>query len=228
MIAAIVAPAGVRSIAMMRACLVLGRVGDLDAGSTDCSRDLGLLAFRAGKRAAAFGLDLGLVMGSSEVHAAPSAAPPQPRLGKTPGRARIPRRAPVAPSHHSNAPIRQESQSILSKIVALMPRQLTSDSRQNPSAADWIGFQTSAPSSATIGASCPATLLSQREDRGRALLFGSCVSSTTPPMPYFSTHPKPCLSSISLGAVAVGPPRDVCLDRCNFGFATRAARCADR
>src|SRR5258705_13768561 len=29
MIAAIVAPAGVRSIAMMRACLVLGRVGDL-------------------------------------------------------------------------------------------------------------------------------------------------------------------------------------------------------
>src|SRR5258708_752829 len=88
MIAAIVAPAGVRSIAMMRACLVLGRVGDLDAASTDCSRDLGLLAFRAGKRAAAFGLDLGLVMGSSEVHAAPSAAPPQPRLGKTPGRAR--------------------------------------------------------------------------------------------------------------------------------------------
>src|SRR5258707_12049993 len=51
MIAAIVAPAGVRSIAMMRACLVLGRVGDLDAASTDCSRDLGLLAFRAGKRA---------------------------------------------------------------------------------------------------------------------------------------------------------------------------------
>src|SRR5258705_10161654 len=36
MIAAIVAPAGVRSIAMMRACLVLGRVGDLDAASTDC------------------------------------------------------------------------------------------------------------------------------------------------------------------------------------------------
>src|SRR5258705_9201411 len=88
MIAAIVAPAGVRSIAMMRACLVLGRVGDLDAASTDCSRDLGLLAFRAGKRAAAFGLDLGLVMGSSEVHAAPSAAPPQTRLGQTPGRAR--------------------------------------------------------------------------------------------------------------------------------------------
>src|SRR5258708_5080407 len=84
MIAAIVAPAGVRSIAMMRACLVLGRVGDLDAASTDCSRDLGLLAFRAGKRVAAFGLDLGLVMGSSEVHAAPSAAPPQPRPGKTP------------------------------------------------------------------------------------------------------------------------------------------------
>jgi len=28
------------------------------------------------------------VMGSSEVHATPSAAPPQPRLGKAPGRAR--------------------------------------------------------------------------------------------------------------------------------------------
>ena len=153
-----------------------------------------------------------------------TSAPP----GQNTRQGQIPRRAPVAPSHHSNAPIRQEGQSILSKIVALMPRQLTSDSRQNPSAADWIGFQTSAPSSATIGASCPAPLLSQREDRGRALLFGSCVSSTTPPMPYFSTHPKPCLSSISLGAVAVGPPRDVCLDRCNFGFATRAARCADR
>src|SRR6266404_4605439 len=85
---------GGRSFAVLDAiysplvCLVFGRVGDLDAASTDCSRDLGLLAFRAGKRAAAFGLDLGLVMGSSEVHAAPSAAPPQPRLGKTPGRAR--------------------------------------------------------------------------------------------------------------------------------------------
>src|SRR5260370_4036497 len=121
MIASIVAPAGVRSIAMMGACLVLGRVGDLDAASTDCRRDLGL------------------VMGSSEVHAAPSAAPPQPP-GQNTRQGQIPRRAPVAPSHHSNAPIRQESQSILSKIVALMPRQLTSDSRQNPSAADWIGF----------------------------------------------------------------------------------------
>jgi hypothetical protein len=32
----------------------------------------------------AFDLDLALVMGSSEVRAAPSAAPPQPRLGKRP------------------------------------------------------------------------------------------------------------------------------------------------
>src|SRR5258705_13875816 len=62
-----------------------------------------------------------------------TSAPP----GQNTRQGQIPRRAPVAPSHHSNAPIRQESQSILSKIVALMPRQLTSDSRQNPSAAYW-------------------------------------------------------------------------------------------
>src|SRR5258705_2717009 len=43
----------------------------------DCARDLP--GFRAIERVAAFGLDLGLVMGSSEVYAAPSAAPPQPR-----------------------------------------------------------------------------------------------------------------------------------------------------
>src|SRR5258706_3972164 len=42
--------------------------------------------FRAVERVAAFGLVLGLVMGSSEVHAAPSAAPPQPRPGKPPCR----------------------------------------------------------------------------------------------------------------------------------------------
>src|SRR5258706_7445466 len=60
-----------------------------------------------------------------------TSAPP----GQNTRQGQIPRRAPIAPSHHSNAPIRQESQSILSKIVALMPRQLTSDSRQNPSAA---------------------------------------------------------------------------------------------
>jgi hypothetical protein len=112
MIAAIVAPAGVRSIAMMRACLVAGRAADFDdAGATtraclvsgpaaglddagaDRLGDTGLAVFRGIDRAVAFGLDLGLVMGSSEVCATPSAAPPQPRPGKTPGRAG-PRSAP--------------------------------------------------------------------------------------------------------------------------------------
>src|SRR5467141_3508490 len=88
MIAAIVAPAGVWSMATIRLCFVSGRAAGLDEAGTDLPRDLALRAFRTIGRVAAFGLDLGLVMGSSEVHAAPSAAPPQPRLGKTPGRAR--------------------------------------------------------------------------------------------------------------------------------------------
>src|SRR6476660_6857530 len=83
MIAAIVAPVGIRSIAMMRACLVSGPAADLDDAGADRLREAGLAVFRAVERVAAFGL----VMGSSEVHAAPSAAPPQPRPGKSPGRA---------------------------------------------------------------------------------------------------------------------------------------------
>src|SRR6476469_8309002 len=86
-IAAIVAPVGIRSIAMMRACLVSGPAADLDDAGADRLREAGLAVFRAVERVAAFGLVLGLVMGSSEVHAAPSAAPPQPRPGKSPGRA---------------------------------------------------------------------------------------------------------------------------------------------
>jgi hypothetical protein len=38
-------------------------------------------------------------------------------------RGKIPKPASAAPSHHSNAPIRPESQSILSKIVARGPRR---------------------------------------------------------------------------------------------------------
>src|ERR1700716_2397949 len=87
MIAAIVAPVGIRNIAMMRACLVSGPAADLYDAGADRLRAAGLAAFRAGERGAAFGLVFGLVMGSSEVHAAPSAAPPQPRPGNLPGRA---------------------------------------------------------------------------------------------------------------------------------------------
>ena len=67
MIAAIVAPAGDRSIAMMRACLVWAPVAGLNDPGADRARDLGLLILRAAERVAAFGLDLGLVMGSSKV-----------------------------------------------------------------------------------------------------------------------------------------------------------------
>src|ERR1700676_3111670 len=81
-IAAIVVPAGVRSIAMMRACLLTGSAADLENAAVDRLRGAGLAVFRAVERGAAFGLDLGLVMESSGVYAAPSAAPPQPRLGK--------------------------------------------------------------------------------------------------------------------------------------------------
>jgi hypothetical protein len=83
----------------------------------DRTRDLGLPVFRVVERAAALVLDLVLVMGSSEVHATPSVALPQPRPGKRPA-GQDPEAGPAAPSHHSNAPNKPESQSILSKIVA--------------------------------------------------------------------------------------------------------------
>jgi hypothetical protein len=102
----------------MRACLVSGPATDLDAEGADRLRDAGLAVFREAGRLAVFGLDLGLLMGSSEVCATPSAAPPRPRPGKSARQGRTPKRAAAASSHHSNAPIRPESQSILSKIVA--------------------------------------------------------------------------------------------------------------
>src|SRR5258707_11361026 len=118
MIAAIVAPAGVRSIARMRACLVSGRVEVFGDECADLERGLGLLVFRVPERVVALAFDLDLVMESSEVmrrhpphHLSPAQA--KPRQGKTP------KRAFATSSHHSNAPIKPESQSNLSKIVAL-------------------------------------------------------------------------------------------------------------
>src|ERR1700692_2062848 len=104
-IATIVAPAGARSMATIWACLVPGGVADLGDAGADRLRDVGLAVFRAVERVAAFDLDLDLVMGSSEVHATPSAAPPQPRPGKSPA-GQDPRSAhsPLQ-SRHSNAPI---------------------------------------------------------------------------------------------------------------------------
>ena len=63
MIAAIVAPVGIRNIAMMRACLVSGLAADLDGAGADRLRAAGLAVFRAVERVATFGLVLGLVMG---------------------------------------------------------------------------------------------------------------------------------------------------------------------
>jgi hypothetical protein len=119
MMAAIVAPAGVRSIARMRACLVSGRAGVFGDECADLERGLDLLVTRAAERVEALDFDLDLVMGSSEVmrrhpphHLSPARA--KPRQGKTPKRAFAPS------SHHSNAPIRPVSQSNLSKIIALL------------------------------------------------------------------------------------------------------------
>jgi len=67
MMAAIVVPAGARSIAMMRACLVSVRTVDFDDTDPDRVRDLPLLVFRAAERVATLVFDLGLVMGSSEL-----------------------------------------------------------------------------------------------------------------------------------------------------------------
>src|ERR1700730_16869732 len=96
--------AGVRSIAMMRACLVAGRAADFDDAGVGRLRDLDLLDFGEAERVAALAVDLGLVMGSSEVHAAPSAAPPQPRPGKSPRRAGP--RSPPQPLQVTTATLR--------------------------------------------------------------------------------------------------------------------------
>ena len=93
MIAAIVEPVGIRSIAMMRACLVSGRAADLDA---DRLGDASLAVFRVVARVAVFGLDLGLVMGSSGVMRRYPPHHLSPARGKSPGRAR-PRSAPSRP-----------------------------------------------------------------------------------------------------------------------------------
>src|SRR5713226_9249818 len=93
MIAAIVAPAGVRSIARMRACLVSGRVTVFEDEGADRERGLDLLVVRAAERVEALDFGLDLVMGSSEVmrrhpphHLSPARA--KPRQGKIPKRIR--------------------------------------------------------------------------------------------------------------------------------------------
>jgi hypothetical protein len=77
---------------------------------------LGLPVFRAVERVAALVFDLGLVMGSSEVHATPSAAPPQPRPGKRPAgqdpEARLSHpKSPQQRSGHARKPVISEQDS---------------------------------------------------------------------------------------------------------------------
>src|SRR5258708_23239112 len=92
MIAAIVAPAGVRSIARMRACLVSGRVEVFGVESANRERGWDLLVVRAAERVEALDFDLAFFIGSSEVmrrhpphHLSPARA--KPRQGKTQKRA---------------------------------------------------------------------------------------------------------------------------------------------
>ena len=68
----------------MRACLVSGRVEVFGVEGADRERGLDLLIVRAAERLEVLDFDLDLVMGSSEVCATPSVAPPQPRPSKTP------------------------------------------------------------------------------------------------------------------------------------------------
>src|SRR6266849_3277733 len=88
MIAAIVAPAGIRSIARMRACLVSGRVEVFGNECADRDRGLHFLVVRAAERVEALDFDLDFVMRSSEVmrrhpphHLSPARA--KPGQGKT-------------------------------------------------------------------------------------------------------------------------------------------------
>src|SRR5258708_16612744 len=117
MIAAIVAPAGVRNIARMRACLVSGRVEVFDDECADRERGLDLLVTCAADRVEAF-LDLDFVMGSSEVMRRHPPHHLSPRPGRSPGRAR-PRSALLPPQvTHTNPPPNPKTQPILSKKVA--------------------------------------------------------------------------------------------------------------
>jgi len=85
-IAAIVPPAGARSIAMMRACLVSGRAAGFDDTGVGRLRGAVLTNFRPVERVAVFGFDLGFVMGSSEVSRGAvrrtTSAPPGKPLGR--------------------------------------------------------------------------------------------------------------------------------------------------
>src|SRR5262245_20711171 len=82
-IAPFVAPAGARSIATMRAFLVVDCARVWRRAAAGRAGDLILELCRRGLWDFVLVFDLGFVMGSSEVIATPTAAPPQPRRAKT-------------------------------------------------------------------------------------------------------------------------------------------------
>src|SRR5258707_7166333 len=113
MIAAIVAPAGLRSIARMRACLVSDRA---DVSGDECAdRRLDLLIVCPAERVETLDFDLDFVMGSSEVM---RRHPPHHLSPANPAGQDLEASLSRSPSHDSNAPIRPKSQSNLSNIVA--------------------------------------------------------------------------------------------------------------
>src|SRR6266516_4430025 len=122
MIAAIVVPAGVRSIARMRACLVSGRVTVFEDEGADRERGWDLLVVRAAGRVEALALDFDLdfVMGSSEVmrrhpphHLSPARA--KPRQGKTPKRAFAASKSPQQRSDQTDKPVESDFKPLLMK-----------------------------------------------------------------------------------------------------------------
>src|SRR5258707_15458458 len=113
---------------MMRACLVWAPVAGLNDPGADRARDLGLLVFRAAERVAAFGLDLGLVMGSSEGCATPSVAPPQPRPVNRPAgqdpEARLSRpKSPQQRSDQARKPVNSEQDSCSFPAIVLTQKR---------------------------------------------------------------------------------------------------------
>ena len=123
MIAATVVPAGARSIAMMRACLVAGRIVVFEDEGANRVRVLDLLVDREVGRAAAFGFDLGLVMESSKVRATASAAPPQPRQANYPA-GRDPKGTSTAPQ-----PAQQRSDQGRKPVIS---EQIVAGTAKNP------------------------------------------------------------------------------------------------
>jgi hypothetical protein len=103
----LVAPAGVRSIARMRACLVSGRVTVFEDEGADRERGLDLLVVRAAKRVEALDFGLDLVMGSSEVMRRHPPHHLSPARAKAPGR--VGSRSPSHPLQVTTATLRSDT-----------------------------------------------------------------------------------------------------------------------